>query len=195
LDIHLIHTRYLQEGTAGFAVIRKFHARYGDVIAKIGFMTTDDLIHDILLSLSRTDLSAVENPDHYILRAVKLRCWSYLDKAIRYKALHTDILLQSNDPDEERDGTIAIQEQQTEAIEEMELIGQVNLFKEQLPQQELRLLNLLIDDADRPEIAQQLGLNINTLDTNIRRLRIRLADFLQRQGYTYSILDRFSKRE
>lgn len=159
----------------------------------IGFISTDDLVHDILLSLSKTDLSSVQNIDHYILRAVKLRCWAHLDKALRYKALHTDIQLQTDEIHEERSGMIAEEEQQTRTVEGTELIGQVGLFKEQLPHQEMRLLNLLIDDADRTEIAEQLGLNINTLDTNIRRLRMRLAEFLKRQGYTYSILERFSK--
>lgn len=193
LDIQTLHTQYLQEGTGGYAVIRKFHSRYSDVTAKIGIVEIDDLVHDILLSLSKTDLSEVQKMDHYVLRAIKLRCWTLLDKALRHKAFYTPMTEpEREDTWSEETGSTAAADDQLEAINGMELIGQVNLFKAQLRQGDVLLLNYLLDDADRADMAQHLGVKLNTLDTHIRRLRIRLADFLKRQGYTYAILDRFN---
>lgn len=192
MDNEALHTRYLQRGTAGRAVIDRFYSRYADALAKAGFDGVDDVVHEVFVSLSKTDFTNVHNPDHYVLRAVKLRCWSLLDKALRRKAT-----MAGNEPLSEGDQEIpplhsgVIVEQEV-SVEGMELVTVVNLFKAQLNPRDMRLLNLLIDETARTEIANLLGVNLNTLDTNIRRLRIRLADFLKELGYTYTSIGRFS---
>lgn len=76
-------------------------------------------------------------------------------------------------------------------LEGMELLAQLNLFKSGLDRDSARLLNLLIDESARSEIAGVMGLNMNTLDTKIRRLRMRLAEHLKGLGYTYRGMERF----
>jgi hypothetical protein len=77
-------------------------------------------------------------------------------------------------------------------LDGMELLACVNLFKAHVGLKEARLLNLLIDETPRTEMAALLDLNANTLDTNIRRLRIRLAEYLRGLGYSYKVFEKFN---
>lgn len=146
-------------------------------------------MHEVFIAVAKTDFEKVRNTEHYVMRTVKLQCWSLLDKAIRQKA-RTAGSVATDNPDDQH---IAAREpEQASAIDEMELLAQVNLFKDQASDREVRLLNLLIDETPREEIAALLALNMNTLDTHIRRLRIRLGQYLRSLGYTYKSLERFS---
>ena len=193
MDNTTLHKEYLRQGTAGYAVIRRFYSRYADVLATSGAITIDDVIHDVFISLSKTDFAKVNNADHYLLRAIKLHCWSMLDKAIRMKAVMATSAI--SDEDDERSSDRANQPiHRTEhhsPLEGVELLAKINLFKAQLAPSDTQLLNLLIDETPRAEIATLLRLKMNTLDTNIRRLRIRLSNFLKEMGYSYEVLERF----
>ncbi|MEJ2615244.1 MAG: helix-turn-helix transcriptional regulator, partial [Ignavibacteriaceae bacterium] len=75
--------------------------------------------------------------------------------------------------------------------ETKELFNHINTFKFQLKQNEVKLLNYLIDEKTRYEIAEEINLNLNTLDTHIRRLRIKFSRFLRKSGYSGGILDKY----
>lgn len=193
MDTNTLHKKYLQQGTAGFAIIRKFHARYADLLAKNNVMSIDDVLHEIFLSLSKTDFNEVRNVEHYIMRAIKLQCWSLLDKAIRQKTVG-ELRAVTNDEKEEPTEQIqhaAHQNDQLSELEGMDLLVQIDLFKARLHPHEVRLLNCLIDETERSDIAAMLEMNLNTLDTNIRRLRMKLAEYLKGLGYIHSGIERF----
>ena len=186
---------YLQKGTAGYAIIGKFHSRYVDILAKINMTDINDVVHEVFLSFSKTDFENVRTIEHYVMRAIKLQCWSLLDKAIRQKAIiaNNDGM---NDSDEKKKSyeqipDVLYQNGQLTELEGTDLLVQINLFKVRLNSQEIRLLNLLIDETERSEIAARLEINLNTLDTNIRRLRIKLAEYLKSLGYVHQGLERF----
>jgi DNA-directed RNA polymerase specialized sigma24 family protein len=195
MDNNTLHKKYFNQGTTGYAVIRKFYSRYTDVLSRASIVSVDDVVHEVFLSLSKTDFAQVRNAEHYIMRAVKLHCWSLLDKAIRVKALGADNRGRGDADETERsdvsDLPAPLSAGHPAELDGMELLACVNLFKAQLGSRETRLLNLLIDGTPRSDIAGHLGLNINTLDTNIRRMRIRLADFLRSLGYSYKVLEKF----
>ena len=194
MDTNILHKKYLQQGTAGFAIIRKFHIRYADLLAKNNVMSIDDVLHEIFLSLSKTDLNEVRNVEHYIMRAIKLQCWSMLDKAIRQKTvgeLRAIIIGDEKEDPTELVQHTAHQNDQLNELEGMDLLVQINLFKARLHPHEVRLLNYLIDETERSDIAAMLEMNLNTLDTNIRRLRMKLAEYLKRLGYIHSGMERF----
>jgi DNA-directed RNA polymerase specialized sigma24 family protein len=173
-------------------VIRRFYSRYTDVLAHSTIVSVDDVVHEVFVSLSKTDFAKVQNVEHYVLRAIKLHCWTLLDKAIRLRALVGDNA-DDRDSDETTKGALKerlITDHPTE-LEGIELLACVNLFKAQVGLKEARLLNLLIDETPRSEMADLLGLNMNTLDTNIRRLRIRLVEYLRGLGYTYKAFEKF----
>ncbi len=195
MDSRTLHTEYLQDGTAGHAIIRKFYGRYSDVLVTTSLIDINDVLHEVFLSLSKTNFENVQNLEHYIMRAIKLQCWSLLDKAIRQKAIvvknegNQEGVSNENNLDH---SLFASHNEQLQEIEGSELFVQINLFKSQLKKNDIRLLNFLIDETERPEIAKILGINLNTLDTNIRRLRIKLADHLRGLGYAYKGLERFN---
>lgn len=193
MDPNSLHKKYLQQGSAGFAIIRKFHSRYADLLAKNNVMSIDDVLHEIFLSLSKTDLRDVRNVEHYIMRAIKLQCWSLLDKAIRQKTVgevRAAAIDEKEEPIEEI-RHVAHQNNQLTELEGMDLLVQINVFKARLNPHEVRLLNYLIDETERADIAKFMEMNLNTLDTNIRRLRMKLAEYLKDLGYVHTGMERF----
>ena len=194
MDMNRLHQEFLREGSAGHAVIRKFYSRYTDVLAHSTIVSIDDVVHEVFVSLSKTDFTKVQNIEHYMMRAIKLQCWSLLDKALRMKAVSAERKQGTTDDEEDRDqidSEPASEHQPLAELEGIELLGHVNLFKSQLGGKEAQLLNMLIDGAERSEIAKELALNMNTLDTHIRRLRIRLAGHLKNLGYMYPAFQKF----
>ena len=194
LDINSIHREYLQNGTIGYLIVRKFYSRYADILKRTSLFSFDDVVHEVLLSFSKTDLSSVDNVQNYMLRAIKLRCWSLLDKAIKLKEMHFEPIENDDQSDESNRSLPKPLIHRNDDLEEvlgMELFGFINLFKSNLAPHDKELLNYLIDGIDRSEIAAKRNTNINTVDTHIRRLRIRLADYLSSLGYTYTSMQRF----
>ena len=195
MDTQILHSKYFTEGTPGFATIRKFYRKYGDVLIQLHYTNINDVVHEVFLSLSRTDFTHVQNEEHYVMRAIKLHCWSLLDKAIRQKAVVAeDASSNSLDETETNVGLHTVPADRHDhlaQIEGMELLSYVNLFKTLISERDARLLNLLIDEASRAEMSRLLELNMNTLDTHIRRLRIKLVEYLKSLGYTYKALERF----
>jgi DNA-directed RNA polymerase specialized sigma24 family protein len=189
MDNQILHQKYLREGTAGHVVICRFYSRYTDVLARSTIVSVDDVVHEVFVSLSKTDFTKVQNVEHYVMRAIKLHCWSLLDRAIRLKAL---VVENTNDldSDETVKGATSYVDHPTE-LDGMELLARVNLFKANVGLKETRLLNLLIDETPRSEMAALLGLKMNTLDTNIRRLRIRLVEYLRGLDYSYKAFEKF----
>lgn len=196
MDNRTLHTKYFKEGTSGFAIICRFFQKYNDVLVRVQCTDINDLVNEVFLSLSRTDFQQVQNEQHYIMRAIKLHCWSLLDKAIRRKARVTEApRFGDQENAETRNDLETVSQDQHDhltEIEGMELLANVNLFKAHVSQRDAQLLNLLIDEAPRSDMAELLGLNMNTLDTQIRRLRIKLVDYLKSLGYTYNALERFN---
>lgn len=191
MDSNTLHIKYLQQGTAGFVVIRKFYLRYADLLVSSNLATIDDVMHEIFLSLSKTDFNEVRNAEHYIMRAIKLQCWSMLDKAIKHKTAGVKRESQDDETEHELIHAAANQHDQLNVVEGNDLLVQINLFKARLNPQEVTLLNHLIDETDRFDIAAAMNMNLNTLDTNIRRLRMKLAEYLKHLGYVHAGMERF----
>ncbi|MGH9424976.1 MAG: hypothetical protein ACRD2L_01525, partial [Terriglobia bacterium] len=180
----------------GHAIIRRFHAKYADLLAKSHLVDLNDVVHEVFVSLAKTDFAEVRNIEHYVMRAIKLQCWSLLDKAIRQRALAGEpqriARLEDADSRADRELPGADTNEPLAELEASELLAKMNLFKASTTPGEAHLLNLLIDETSRSDMAKLLNLNMNTLDTQIRRLRVRLTGYLQVLGYTYKALERFN---
>ena len=193
MDLEDLHKEFLRPGTGGFAVLRRFHAKYSDVLRQSGFDKVDDLVHDVFIALSKIDFSKVNDPEHYIMRAIKLHSWSVLDKALRMKSISSnrnDYGRESDDAGEEVVDGVSPHHQITD-LEGAELLSHIVLFKAQLSPTDARMLNLLIDGTERSELAAQFQLKMNTLDTHIRRIRLRLAEYLRGLGYSNQAIEKF----
>ena len=193
MDHDTLHRTYLKQGTIGYAVIRRFYAKYSAALSPSGIVEVEDVVHEVFVSLSKTDFSEVRDIEHYVMRAIKLHCWTLLDKAIRAAAFSVK---EKNENPAEENGIHSLADDagrhpQVTEVEGLELLSFVSLFKSQLRPEDARLLNMLVDGAERSEMAQLLQWNMNTLDTHIRRLRLRLAAYLRGLGYSYPSLERF----
>ena len=197
MNNHTLHLKYFREGTPGLGILLRFYRKYADVLTEIQCTALDDLVNEVFLSLSKTDFKTVRREEHYVLRAIKLHCWSLLDKALRSKSRsqrgvehgakdgHANTILETSSL---HNDTVATE------LEGMELLTRITLFKGCVSPGEVHLLNLLIDGTGRSEIASTLGLKLNTLDTHIRRLRLKLSEYLRSLGYTYAALERFQQK-
>jgi len=188
-----LYKTYFQEGTPGNAIIRKFHSRYADLLSRVHLVDLDDIVHEVFVSLAKTDFSEVRNIEHYVMRAIKLHCWALVDRAIRAKRLASVTMTTDpgNEVEDERKQPTS-QENPEQAIEGLDLLNHINQFKGQIRQVELRILNMMIDDEARTDIAGTLGLNLNTVDTHIHRIRQRLGAYLHTIGYSHPRIRKFS---
>ena len=82
-----------------------------------------------------------------------------------------------------------------EILEGEEIFNNINIFKLQLNKEEKILLNNMIDEKSRLEIAEESNINMNTLDTHIRRLRIKFFSLLKEKGYEYQMFKKFDKSD
>ena len=193
MDLKVLFRDHFQGGTPGHNLIRKFYTRYADLLRHANLTDLDDIVHEIYASISKTDFTRVRNPEHYIMRAIKLQCWSLLDKAFRVKQrFHVAGQATQVNGRDDPSTTLAADEDPSETLQERELIVLINLFKETIRPGEAQILNHLIDMTPREEIAQLMNLNMNTLDTQIRRLRIKLVRHLSSMGYAHPSFRKFA---
>jgi DNA-directed RNA polymerase specialized sigma24 family protein len=191
-----LYNQYFKQGTPGYLIIQAFNHKYKSSLTAAGHSNLDDVIHEIYISISKSELKHVQNKKHYIHRAIKLQCWTLLDKAIKSKNVIPESKLQSGRIQEDNSSVIENEKSQTAdpaiSLETAELIKEINLFKTQLNNRDIHILNSLIDEKSRTEIAQIIQLNLNTVDTQIRRLRIKLTKHLKTRGYHYDFIDKFA---
>jgi len=148
------------------------------------------------LNISRINFSEeIKSLEAYIIGTIKIQCRVQLDKALKAKNLIPESRLKKNDEDEEtviyripgKEGS------PSEIFELQEMFVHLNLFKLQIKKSDAILLNHLIEGKERKEIANEMQINLNTLDTNIRRLRIKLVDYFKKLGYSSHMFDKFEK--
>jgi len=197
MDSDILHQHYFKEGTTGHALMKRFYARYADLLRYANLLELNDVVHEVYVSISRSDLSHVYNIEHYIMRAIKLHCWSLIDNASRQKRRsHENRPIRTMQDAEWSDDTPeppATNTDPTEALQHQELLVHINLFKEFVSPGEARILNHMIDGTPREEIARSLDLGLNTLDTRIRRIRIKLVRYLVSMGHFHPSFKRFAE--
>ena len=191
-----IASKYFYPGTRGHNILRNYYTKYRDLFVKTLHYEFDDFLNQILLNVASINFSDdIRNPEAYITGTIKIQCRVQLDKAIKEKnraKSHLPI------PEEETEyGQSSSQNLQAvtsnphDKMETKEIFSVVNLFKLTLKSAEVEVLNSLIDEIPRKEIAEKLQVNLNTLDTQIRRLRIKFLAYLEDCGYSYGMFNRF----
>ena len=191
-----LYNQYFKPGTTGYLIVQAFYHKYSTSLSAAGHANPDDVIHEIYISISKSDLKEVQNKEHYIHRAIKLQCWTLLDKGIKSKNIIPESKLHNPT---NQDGNsnflldqVGLSTDPAQSAEIAELIKEINIFKTQLNKRDILILNSLIDEKSRSEIAQIIQLNLNTVDTQIRRLRIKLTKYLKTQGFHYDFIDKFA---
>ena len=169
--------------------------KYRDLFEKTIFQEPDEFINQIFLNVSAINFSEeIKNIEAYIIGTIKIQCRVQLDRAIKTKKRQ-----QRENPTEklkedvvsDRDNLADKEQDPHRKMESDEVFSIMNTFKLSLKDWEREILNSLIDEIPRIEIAEMTKQNINTIDTQIRRLRIKLASFFKDNGYTFDISGKY----
>jgi hypothetical protein len=193
-----INKKYFTYGTRGQKIINNFYNKYSDLFKRTIYNDFEGFSNQIFLSVSNIDFNKkIRNEEAYIIGTIKIQCRVLLDKAIKsQKVIPESRLNKYKDSDPENSGinniTVNRQNEQIEKLETEEFFHLINIFKIQLNQNEVTLFNYLIDEKSRHEIADEIHLKLNTLDTQIRRLRIKFSRYLKKTGYTGKIFDKYN---
>jgi RNA polymerase sigma factor (sigma-70 family) len=197
LKISELNKNYFVKGSRGYTIITRYYSKYQDLFERTIFSDFNDFINQIFLNTSGINFNKeINNPEAYIIGTIKIQCRVQLDKALKIKKIIPESRLNKDDIDGEpvTYKLASSDNNPAEVFDNQEIFVHLNLFKLRLKEREKKLLNNLIDEKSRKEIADELGLNFNTLDTHIRRLRIKLADHFQNLGYSSELFDKFRKQ-
>ncbi len=194
-----INKKYFTPGTRGYKILSYFYNKYSDLFNKTVYTNFEAFLNQIFLSVSNIDFTKdIRNEEAYIIGTIKIQCRVLLDKALKFKREVPESLLNELNNENSEDSiinnlTANKKEEQLAHLEAEEFFNCINTFKTHLSVSEVKLLNNLIDEKTRFEIAEETNIKLNTLDTHIRRLRIKFSKFLKNSGYTDKILNKYDK--
>jgi DNA-directed RNA polymerase specialized sigma24 family protein len=190
-----LNHKYFSKETHGYNIISRYYYKYHDLFIKTAFPDFSDFVHQIYLNISEIDFSKeIKNLEAYIIGSIKIQCRAQLDKALKMKNTIAESRLPSNEENEPVMLKIPAKSNNPgEILDTQEMFYLISLFKLKLKHREVLLLNFLIDEKPRSGIANEMQINLNTLDTHIRRLRIKMADYFKRLGYSFDVFDKFEK--
>ena len=188
---------FFRPGTKGHKILNFYYLKYRDLFEKTICQEPDEFINQIFLNVSSIKFSEeIKNIEAYIIGTIKIQCRVQLDRALKTKKRQKHREDNKSEKTEvggpEYLNNIADKEQDPQGrMESDEVFRIMSTFKLSLKDWEREILNSLIDEIPRIEIAEMKKQNLNTIDTQIRRLRIKLASFLKENGYTFDISDKY----
>ncbi|BDQ03342.1 hypothetical protein [Ignavibacterium sp.] len=191
-----IQKKYFIPGSKGYKVLSFYFNRYRDLFVKTIYSELDEFINQVYLNICSISLSdEIKNPDAYLIAAIKIQCRVQLDLALKIKKKQqNEIPIEYESDDEDMSSLYFSQKEKQKTyskVESEELFSIINLFKLSLKEQERALFNLLVNDMHRTEIARITKKNLNTIDTQIRRLRIKFFSYLKKNGYNFPMFNKF----
>ena len=194
-----LHKNYFTPDSRGYKILRKFYSKYSDLFEKSSYPEFNDFLNQIYLNITRIDFnSEIENKEAYIIGAIKIQCRVQLDKVFKHKY---HFVPETKNIDDEGNNVSIFENIKSEnnnpveSYEGQEIFNTINIFKLKLKISEKQLLNYLIDETPRKEIADIQKINMNTLDTKIRRLRIKLFNYLKDSGYSLLKQKKFERNK
>ena len=191
MDLQTLHKKFFSIDTVGYKTIQKFFGQYRSRLSKSGISDFDEVVNEVFLSISQSDLSEVRDTERYIHRAIKIKCWAILDKCSRAEK---SIFLKLNINETVEEAAFSSDESPVGRMESQELVKLMILFKQTLSHDNLSLFNELIEASDDTfvDLAGKLKMNGNTIRTKVRRLRSNLAHFLISKGYDHPVVQRIA---
>ncbi|HEY7750847.1 MAG TPA: hypothetical protein VH917_01040 [Ignavibacteriaceae bacterium] len=186
--------KYFSVGTRGRAILKNYFEKYRDLFVRTLFTEFSEFVNQVYVNISTIDFSReIKNIDAYIIGTIKIQCRVQLDQALKIKSRSAPVIpINKEDEDEETylDKIPSDSQMPDEILETQEVFSAINIFKLTLNPNETQLVNDLIDGVSRQELIDKSGANVNTLDTQIRRLRIKLLAYLKERDYSF---DAFNK--
>jgi len=188
---------YFSEDTRGYNILSKYYFKYRDLFKITIHNEFSDFLNEILLNVSSIKFSDdIRNKEAYIIGTLKIQCRVQLDKALKQKNRIKIVDLEKN---EDKDTIPPIQNILSEnsgpdkLLELQEIFNTLQYFKATINSSEIELLNNLIDEVSRKKIAELKNVNMNTLDTQIRRLRLKFISYLKDSGHDFNIFKKYQK--
>lgn len=191
-----IFNTYFKPNTKGYKILYLYFSKYRDLFERTIHFEFNEFLNQIFLNVSGIKFSEdIKNAEAYIIGTIKIQCRVQLDKALKIKRRkQSEIENIENDEDEEKYLFENIPTKEPDPhnnVEADEIFNIVNFFKLSLNIRERDIFNSLIDGISRKEIADKKKQNLNTIDTQIRRVRIKFSAFLKENGYTFNISDKY----
>ena len=121
----------------------------------------EDLVQDILLYVwnGERKFLQIDELTNYLYRAVYNRSMMWLRRE-KCKSRHLNRLMLENDPESDEMFMATVRE---------ELLRQLYLYIDELPSEQRKVIRLSIDGLSVNEIAEQLGITVNTVKTHKKR--------------------------
>ena len=186
---------YFKPGTKGYRILYFYFTRYRELFMKTNHHQLDEFINQIFLNVSGIRFSEeIKNLEAYIIGTIKIQCRVQLDLAIKMKnrkQKENENIEKDNEDKSVLDNLPGKEPNPHSKLESTEVFSLINIFKLSLKESERDLFNSLIEDVPRKEIAEKKNQNLNTVDTQIRRLRIKIFSFLKEKGYTFKMFSKY----
>jgi len=191
-----IFNTYFKQNTRGYKILYFYFSKYRDLFERTIHLEFNEFLNQIFLNVSEIKFSEdIKNVEAYIIGTIKIQCRVQLDKALKIKSRkQREIESAENNDDEEKYFFENIPTKEPDPqnnVETGEMFTIINSFKLSLNLRERDIFNSLIDGISRKEIADKNKQNLNTIDTQIRRLRIKFSAFLKEKGYTFNVSDKY----
>ena len=193
-----IQKKYFNPGTKGYKILSYYYTHYRDLFVKTIHSEFDEFMHQIYLNVSGIRFSdEIKNAEAYIIGTIKIQCRVQLDLALKMKKMRQ---IEINDKSDDNEVSVLENLPNKELdphskVESSEVFILINVFKLSLSKPERMLFNSLIDDIPRKKIAKKWDQNLNTVDTQIRRLRIKLLTFLKDKGYSFEMFSKYDVKK
>jgi hypothetical protein len=185
---------FFKPGTKGYKILFFYFSRYQDLFEKTTHQEFNEFLNQIYLNTSAINFSEdIKNIEAYIIGTLKIQCRVQLDLALKLKNRQQRENKEEGDNEEHpiSNKLPAKDPDPHDQVESTEVFSIVNTFKLSLKDWERDILNSLIDEIPRKEIAEMKNQNLNTIDTQIRRIRIKLSSYLKENGYKFNISDKY----
>lgn len=193
-----LNKKYFAGKTRGYKILNRYYYKYSDLFRSTIYPDFNDFLNQIFLNVSGIDYSKdIQNLEAYIISSIKIQCRVQLDKALRSKKIIAENHLKKISSDEYEPSItefiVSTNNNPHEILEGEEILNKINLFKLSLKKDDIDIINFLIDDKSRSEMVEMLNINLNTLDTKIRRIRMKFLAFLKKEGYKFKVFSKYEK--
>jgi hypothetical protein len=166
-----VYSDYFIKDSRGYNFIRRFYDRYQDELQTIAYNSCDSLVNHISLIINTVELpKTTTNEEVYIIGLIKVQCRTMIDQVLKLKNTDNET---NND------------QQANNSAKTRDVFKKINEFKLQLDPKELTIFNSIIDEETREELSEE-GINPDSYQGIVKKLKSRFITYLKELGYNYN---------
>ncbi|HVO72779.1 MAG TPA: hypothetical protein VMT35_02040 [Ignavibacteriaceae bacterium] len=168
------YSNYFIKDSRGYNFIRSFYERYKDELHSIAYNSFDSLLNHISLIVNIIELpKATRNEEVYIAGLIKVQCRTLLDQMLKLRNPESE-------PGSPQEGKAGNNFSKTRDV-----FKRITEFKLQLDSRELSIFNSTIDGESREDLNEE-GINTESYESTVKRLKTRFSIYLKELGYNYN---------